>query len=52
MVREAPAEPPPYPAEKARGAEIVLRRRWQRWVFIGGLAAAVVLVLILRLFIG
>jgi hypothetical protein len=28
----------PYPAEKARGGEIVLRKRWQRIVFIGALA--------------
>jgi len=27
----------PYPAEKARGGEIILRRRWQRIVFIAGL---------------
>jgi DJ-1/PfpI family len=26
MVREKPAQPPPYPAEKARGGEIILRR--------------------------
>jgi hypothetical protein len=30
MVREQPPQPPPYPAEKARGGEIILRRRWQR----------------------
>jgi hypothetical protein len=28
-----------YPAEKARGGEIILRRRWQRAIFILGLAA-------------
>jgi hypothetical protein len=49
MVREGPAQQPPYPAEKARGGEIVLRRRWQRAVFIGGLVGAVLLVLILRI---
>ena len=32
-----------YPAEKARGREIILRKRWQRWVFIIGLAAPVLL---------
>jgi hypothetical protein len=32
-----------YPAGKARGGEIVLRKRWQRVVFIAGLAGAVVL---------
>jgi hypothetical protein len=38
---------PAYPAEKARGGEIVLRSRWQRIVFIGGLAGCILLVLIL-----
>jgi hypothetical protein len=36
-----------YPAEKARQGEIVLRRPWQRVVFIGGLAGCVLLALIL-----
>ena len=47
MVREAPAQPPPkpYPAEKARGGEIILKSRLQRWIFIAGLVGAVVLVL-------
>lgn len=35
--------PEPYPAEKARGGEIILRRRWQRIVFIGALALAVLI---------
>ncbi|HEU5016423.1 MAG TPA: peptide ABC transporter permease [Pseudolabrys sp.] len=60
MAREGPAqrspplkngrddEPPSYPASKTRGADIVLRKRWQRWVFVGGLVAAVVLALIVR----
>jgi hypothetical protein len=60
-VREAPPQPAPplgkmppvqsaqpYPAEKARGAEIILRKPWQRMVFFGGLVALVVLVLLLR----
>jgi hypothetical protein len=46
MVREKAAQPP-YPAEKARGGEIILRRRWQRIVFIGALALPVVLLLAL-----
>jgi hypothetical protein len=37
------SEPPPYPSERARGGEIILRRRWQRVVFVAGLAGAVVL---------
>jgi hypothetical protein len=40
----------PYPAEKARGGEIILRTPLQRWVFIAGLAGAVLLVLALALF--
>jgi hypothetical protein len=32
-----------YPAEKARGGEIILRKRWQRVVFIAGLAGTVLL---------
>src|SRR2546430_273148 len=45
MVRERPAQPPPYPAERARGGEIILRRRWQRIVFVVGLALPFVLLL-------
>ena len=56
-VREGPPEPapppkdepPPYPAEKARGAEIILRTRAQRVIFFAGLAGAVILVLLLKL---
>ena len=40
----------PYPAEKARGGEIILTTPLQRWVFIAGLAGAVLLVLALGLF--
>jgi hypothetical protein len=32
MVREGPAQPPPYPAEKARGGEIILRTRLRRMI--------------------
>jgi hypothetical protein len=42
-------EPPPYPAETARGGEIILRTRTQRMIFIAGLAGAVILVLLLKL---
>ncbi len=48
-VREGPPEPAPYPADKARGAEIELRRPWQRYVFIGGLAGMVLLLVVLKL---
>jgi hypothetical protein len=52
MVREGPAEPAPpkqepYPAEKARGGVIVLNTPARRWIFLAGLAGAVVLVLVL-----
>jgi hypothetical protein len=40
----------PYPAEKARGGEIVLKTPVQRWVFLAGLVGAVLLVLIPGLF--
>jgi hypothetical protein len=39
--------PPVYSGDKARGADIVLRRPWERAVFIAGLAGAVVLGLVL-----
>jgi hypothetical protein len=45
---EAPAQPAPprkkrapYPAEKARGGEIILRTPLRRAIFIAGLAGAV-----------
>jgi len=40
---------PHYPAEKARQGEIILRRRWQRVVFIAGLVGIAVLALVLAL---
>jgi hypothetical protein len=46
LARESPREPPPYPAEKARGGEIILRARWQRIVFALGLALPPILLLI------
>jgi hypothetical protein len=39
-----------YPAEKARGGVIILRRPWQRAVFIAGLAGGVLLLLIALFF--
>ena len=47
MVREGPAQPAPYPAEKARGGEIVLKTRARRMKFVAGLVGAVVLMLVL-----
>ena len=53
MVREGPAQvsPPkdPYPAEKARGGEIILRTPARRAIFIAGLAGAIVLALVLTI---
>jgi len=49
MVREGPAQPPPYPAEKARGSEIILRTPLRRAIFIGGLIGVVVVALVLAL---
>ena len=43
-------EPQPYPADKARGGEIILRTPTRRFIFIAGLVGAVLLVLLLRLF--
>jgi hypothetical protein len=39
----------PYPAERARGAEIILRTPARRFVFFAGLAGAVALGLLLPL---
>jgi hypothetical protein len=52
MVRESPAQqgspnPPPYPADKARGGEIILKTPLRRWVFISGLIGVAILVLVL-----
>ncbi|MDK4741059.1 hypothetical protein N2601_22615 (plasmid) [Rhizobium sp. CB3060] len=41
------AEPLTFAAQDVRQGEIILKRRWQRLVFIGGLVA-VVLVILLR----
>jgi hypothetical protein len=49
MAGEPNHAPPEYSAEKARGGEIILRRRWQRLVFIGGLAGFVVLVVLFNM---
>ena len=48
MVREGPAQPAPYPAEKMRG-ETILRTRLRRAIFIGALMAVVVVALVLVL---
>lgn len=45
MVREGPAQPPPYPADKARGGEIILKTPGRRAVFIAGLVGCVLLII-------
>jgi hypothetical protein len=57
MVREGPAQPAPppkqpYPAEKARGGEIILNTPGRRVVFIAGLLGAVVVAIIFGLIAG
>ena len=52
MIREGPtqrAPPPerPYPAEKARGGEIILNTPLKRGIFVADLAGAVALALVL-----
>jgi hypothetical protein len=56
MVREGPAQPPPppkekepYPADKARGGEIILRTPTRRAIFFGGLIGIFVLLLALAI---
>jgi hypothetical protein len=47
MVREGDPQPVPYPAEKARGGQIILNSPARRIIFAAGLIGAVALVLIL-----
>jgi len=41
--------PPTFSAQDARQGEIILRKHWQRWVFIAGLVGIVLLALLLAL---
>ena len=54
MARESPVESPPpskpYPAEKARGGESILRTKARKAIFIAGLAGCVLLALLVSLF--
>jgi hypothetical protein len=43
-------QPPAYSGDKVRGADIVLRKPWERGVFIAGLVGAVIAGLILAWF--
>ena len=40
-----PANRPPNPADEARQGEIIVRRRWQRIMFVAGLAGFVLFIL-------
>jgi hypothetical protein len=46
---DASDQTPAYSGEKARGGEIILRRTWERYVFIGGLVGILVLGAVLAL---
>jgi hypothetical protein len=46
MTSDHETAPRPYPAEKARGGEIILRTPLRRAVFVGGLAGAVALAML------
>jgi hypothetical protein len=37
-----------YSTQDVRQGDIVLRKRWERWVFVGGLVAAIILALVAR----
>ncbi len=41
-------EPRTFSADDVRQGEIILKRRWHRLVFIGGLAAMVLVILLVR----
>ena len=45
----AASRPPTYSAQDVRQGQIILRKRWQRIVFFGGLAGLVLLPLALML---
>ncbi|HVW92327.1 MAG TPA: hypothetical protein VHB74_06935 [Devosia sp.] len=47
MARSVKSEQPVYSGQKARQGEIVLRKPWERGLFIAGLAVPFVIVLLL-----
>jgi hypothetical protein len=49
MAKQLSENKPAYPAEKARGGEIILRTRMRRIIFIAGLVGIVILVLAVRI---
>jgi len=42
----------PYPAEKARGGEIILKTTWSKAVFLAGLFGGFMVVIVLALYLG
>ena len=46
-----PEDPIHIDAADARGADVVLRKKRERWIFVGGLVALVLLVLIFEWFV-
>lgn len=50
MARQAKSGQPTYSAEKVRQGEIILRKPWERVVFLAGLVGAFVLALVVIFF--
>jgi hypothetical protein len=46
------APPAAYPAEKARGGEIILKTKWARAIFFTGLFGGIVLIAAVALYLG
>lgn len=44
--------PVPYPAEKARGGEIILKTKWSRAIFFTGLFGGIVLTAAVAIYLG
>lgn len=44
--------PETYPAEKARGGEIILKTKWARAIFFTGLFGGIVLIAAVALYLG
>lgn len=49
MTPDDPEPTPHYSAEDVRQGEIILRRRWQRIVFIAGLVSIILIAIAVRL---
>jgi len=44
--------PDAYPAEKARGGEIILKTKWARAIFLAGLFGGIVVVAAVAIYLG